>query len=786
MRAGVLTFKSQHQLDALRSRHRFTHVFHHSNQEQILCVPVVADAPRVGSEHEEIRLRDDLDLCAALIGNALLNYLYHKGRQSQGYDPIEIVGNESNENLLAASAPFGAPAWLAMRPLYELCVRAFHFNQQSPSVGLVLDVRPQRIIDLPCDELAAQGVALTGLTVGQFIGHDDVRLAPHFQWQGRVQQVVDDRLLLVDAHGDLKSTEASGARLEPSPLAFDRCLEHVFYEHTSRIKQELERQIAGFLSGPRRLQKLHKVIERLSRLRLEMAPGVTFTIQTFLAQKDGAAFPPTQNAPRPVYVFDAEETRIHSGKDRGLNEHGPYSLHSSVRSFTSTPAPPAHAHTPHPQICVLCQQHRKEQVEQFLQKWLHGIPSTKREKSIFDMGLLGKYRLDNVSLRFFVVPGNSAEAYQRAARASLEQQEQSGRRWNLALVQTDEFLQSLEGEHNPYLMAHAVFLAEQIPSHELPIETVFLRGKPLGYALNSMALAAYVKMGGIPWLLKIHPPKTSHAKMNATSPHPTTTNHAETAPTMQHELVVGLSSASIGSDQLSGNERVIGLTTVLNGDGNYWFSHLTPAVPREDYEAALLATLQATFNHVRSEANWQPGDSVRLVLHVGKTLGNGEINAVKHLVAKFQEYAVEFAFLHVVQDHPHLLFDQKQRGVQDYPSQMMKGAFAPARGGSLQLSEQEVLLCLSGAKEVERPSDGMPRPLLLRLHPDSSFRDMSYLTRQIFAFSCHSWRTFSPAVLPVTLLYANLIAQRLDQLASLSGSTRDVILGRVEPRQWFL
>ena len=51
-----------------------------------------------------------LDLCAALIRNALLNYLCRKGRQSLGYDPIDIVGNESNDNLLATAIPFGGPS----------------------------------------------------------------------------------------------------------------------------------------------------------------------------------------------------------------------------------------------------------------------------------------------------------------------------------------------------------------------------------------------------------------------------------------------------------------------------------------------------------------------------------------------------------------------------------------------------------------------------------------------------------------------------------------------------
>jgi len=129
---GVLEYKNHQHLTSLRVEHRLTHVFHHDGSEQILCVPIVPEAPTLGARSEEIRLHDNLHLCATLISNALLSYFCRKGRQSLGYDPIEIVGNESNESLLAATAPFGCPSWLAIRPLYDLAVRVLHFDQQSP------------------------------------------------------------------------------------------------------------------------------------------------------------------------------------------------------------------------------------------------------------------------------------------------------------------------------------------------------------------------------------------------------------------------------------------------------------------------------------------------------------------------------------------------------------------------------------------------------------------------------------------------------------------------------
>jgi hypothetical protein len=43
------------------------------------------------------------------------------------------------------------------------------------------------------------------------------------------------------------------------------------------------------------------------------------------------------------------------------------------------------------------------------------------------------------------------------------------------------------------------------------------------------------------------------------------------------------------------------------------------------------------------------------------------------------------------------------------------------RGSFMHLSPRETLLALVGPNEVRRPEHGMPSPLLLRLHDDSTF-----------------------------------------------------------------
>ena len=46
--------------------------------------------------------------------------------------------------------------------------------------------------------------------------------------------------------------------------------------------------------------------------------------------------------------------------------------------------------------------------------------------------------------------------------------------------------------------------------------------------------------------------------------------------------------------------------------------------------------------------------------------------------------------------------------------------FAPQRGLYHKLSPREVLLTLTGPSELKRPEDGLPFPVLLRLHRSST------------------------------------------------------------------
>ena len=363
---------------------------------------------------------------------------------------------------------------------------------------------------------------------------------------------------------------------------------------------------------------------------------------------------------------------------------------------------------------------------------------------------------------FFEVDGKSAADYRKAIRQAFKWQTENRQQFDLALVEIEESFHELHGEADPYLIAKAEFLGHQIPVQEFEFETTELPEKRLHYALNNMALATYAKLGGTPWLVQANP-------------------------AIAHELVIGLGSASVGDGRLGERERVVGITTVFSGDGNYCVSTVSKAVAYEDYEKELLESLKDTIERVSKSMNWQPKSHVRLVFHSFKPFRHAEEDAVKKLVGGLGDFQVEYAFVDVVEQHPYILFDRKQNGTRAYDgSGKQKGALAPERGQFMRLSGHETLIVLTGPKELKQSSDGMPSPVLLRLGRGSTFRDLLYLTKQVNTFACHSWRGFDNSPLPVTLGYSNLIARLLGKLGQVSFWNPSQMYGKIGETRWFL
>ena len=721
-------------------------MFRRDGPSNILGIPVTADAPDLTDEKRTIRLKENFSIAAVLARNGFLSYLTSVQRPALKYDPIQFL---ARDEFLHSCLPaeLARPAWMTVRLLYEVAIRPVYFQKRKPFLAAAVNLRTARRADRTVNLLIADGFRPEGsYVVRRKQAYPDTRIEPGIELLGRVARVVGDTLELEDSREGIASVGADEVFLERN--AFDSLLSHYFPSHLAGIKDKLEAVRADLRSGPQKLKRLGAFIEHFTTNPLQVAPGLAVTFSRLMTSDD-KVFPALDTAPKPVYVFDQSATKTSSWHDGGLDRHGPY----TAKVFTPT----------RPHLCVVCQRTQKGRVEQFIHKFVNGISSTGTgaSRNYFEKGLLTKYLLQDVTCEFFFAESPSASAYKAACVSALERHS-SFRKFDLALIQIEESFHDLPIAVNPYFVTKESFLTHQIPVQEFEIETAQKPDKSLAFCLNNMALATYAKLNGIPWLLKGNP-------------------------TIAHELVIGLGSAQINEQRLGSHERFVGITTVFSGDGNYHLSSASKAVPYAGYAEAFKEALRNTIQKVRVDMNWRPKDHVRLIFHASfKRFSHSETDTVRDIIGELTQYEVEYAFVEVSEEHPFLLFDDKAAGKQDFDTKSLKGVYAPTRATMLQLSNRETLLCLTGPGEVKRPQDGLPSPLLLSLHRTSTFTDMTYISRQAFAFSCHSWRTFLPASMPVTIQYSDLIARALGSLAQFERWNPDVMIGKIGKTRWFL
>lgn len=696
-----------------------------------------------------MRLSKEISLVVLLVRKRLADYFTALGRNIRYFAPLQVESNSPADDLLAAvtrgmPAP---PSWLAAKVAYEFDVRIFALEDRIPFPGVTVDVRTVRNIDGTAGEHLGRGLDLIGLFARRKTPLPNSDGLKSTSSLGRIVGVEGSNLKLDGSTDGILSWPLDDACIRSDRESFDRCLLVAYPKDGVALSEKLRIQMTTVRTGPEKMRRLTGLIDYLGKNPIDLLPGVIFKLGPLLESGKTSQFPPIRLAPAPRFVFDPSGNKTDSSKPRGLDNFGAY----TAQTFTPT----------QPNVCVICETRLKGEVEQFLHKFFNGITPGTGKYPPFKKGLMRGYGLEKINPRFFLAESDKASAYRTAAQKALEFQAEGDLKWDLAIVQTSAASHDFNGDDNAYLVTKAAFLGQQIPVQEFEAETMRYQAAQLEYTLSNMALATYAKLGGVPWLIKADP-------------------------TIAHELVVGMGSCLVGAPAAGQQQRLVGITTMFSGDGNYFLSNLSRAVPFDQFKPALLESLKATFQRAIKQFNWQKGDHVRIIFHSFKPMKDEEASAVKALMADFSDYSVEYAFLHLVADHPLLILDREQKGAVDYETRKTKGAMAPSRGYYVSLSKWETLLVLTGPKEVKKSTDGMPSPLLLRLHRDSTFRDLSYLSKQAYAFSDHSWRGFLPVSMPVTISYSQLIARMLGRLNQVSHWNPDAMLGRLGRSRWFL
>jgi hypothetical protein len=631
-----------------------------------------------------------------------------------------------------------------IRPRFELDPRLVELRNGETFIALFMSVGMTWNVIAPLTELQQAGIDLAGLHV--------VRRNPTPEERrlvGKIASVSDETVFLAEAYNNLESIPVNQVWLEGSRTSFSRCLRKLLGSRFGDFENQRYVKEGEFLLGPsldRLLSRMGDMLRQASPVTL--APDLTCTIGERLELTNDDEYK-SLIASNPVeYCFDAAKSKRSSLPWAGLLRYGPYSRDSFSKRT--------------PKVLVVTPDQAAGKVSQFVKVFRDGIQSF--ADSRYPKGFAGTFGLVNPEFITCTVPlldGGSktaAELYRRAVEDHLAAQRDA---YDAALIAILDEHAALPDPVNPYLHGKAALLMNGVPVQEARLSTMTAPHAGLQWSIQNLAVALYAKMGGIPWTV-------AHDL------------------TVDDELVIGMGTAELSGSRFESRQRHIGITTVFRGDGNYLLSNVSRVCTYDDYPAVLRESTLDVLREVKHRNGWRPGETVRVVYHVRKPLKRIEIAAIVNDCIKEvgSEQTIQFAFLTVSQDHPFKLLDSAQKGLIN--KRGCKGALAPERGIIAQLGRFTRLLSTNGPHQIKRPTTPLPSPLLVHLHPESSYRDLAYLTEQALKFTSLTWRSTQPAAQPVTIYYSELIAELLARLQAVPGWSPAVLNSKLRSSRWFL
>ena len=729
----------------LRAEHPHWALWHRG--DDVLAVPVSEGVDPRGEE-VELECGEELRFLSYLVNASLPRHIRHY----EAYRTRPYTFLAQKDELVAAALgavgiqPTALLQGFEIRPRYALEVRLAELRNDQAFLGLFVDIGTRRLVTASLGELVSAGLDLVGLDV---IRREPEPGSPMLV--GRIDSVGDGVVTLSESLAGETTVDAPAVTLEGSSTVFRRCLSQLLGGGYERFEQARRIEEDRLLTGPDLERQIKAMGEFLARNSpLSLAPGLECTIGERIAITNDADYQTVVRASPVEYCFDAAKTKRAQLAWTGIDAHGPFSRETFARKS--------------PRIAVVFPDTVQGPVEAFLRYLRDGI-QPQRGRAAYGGGLAKIYGLANPEFVFVQVPWLRAgdrgvgASYREAIERFLERQESA----DAAIVVLLDEHADLRGVDSPYLTAKALLLMAGIPSQEMRISKVRQRPDSLQWILQNVTLALYAKMGGVPW----------------------TVDHDLT---INDEIVIGIGTAELSGSRFEQRQRFVGITTVFRGDGNYLLNNISREAPYQDYAETLRASTLQVLREIRERNGWQQGDTVRIVCHSAKPLRKvdvGEIvgDCVKELAG---EQTIEFAFVTVGSEHPYKLTDRSQRGLEVRDSAARKGQYAPERGTIVQIGRYQRLLAVNGPRLVKRAGAPLPDPLLVRLHPASDFRDLTYLTEQILKFTSLSWRSTLPVREPVTIYYSELIATLLARFRELPDWSPAMLNTRLRASRWFL
>jgi hypothetical protein len=631
-------------------------------------------------------------------------------------------------------------------PKYELDTKLVELKEGDPFIGIFLRVKTRWEVFAPLDALLEAGINLSGLYVIRREAVEGQRRSV-----GRIGSVCGGVVKLSEAYDDLREIDARDVRLEGSRRSFVHCLKTILGGDYSAFEEARCRHEAKLFTGPDRDQLLDRLGSYFSKNvpPLEIGGGLTASVSGRISVDNEDDFQSCLQAKVVEYCFDTAKTKRNEYSWQGIERFGPFSRDTFPKKS--------------PKILVLFPDTVQGPVENFLRLFRDGVRISGGSR--YEAGFAMIFGLMNPQFVLRRIPWlstparNPAKAYRLAAEEHLTEEETP----DAAIVVVLDEHSRLPDVESPYIQSKAVLLMAGVPVQEIRVPTLSQLPKALQYVNQNVALSLYSKMNGTPWTV-------------------------DQDLTINDELVIGMGTCELSGSRFTEKQRLIGITTVFRGDGNYLLSNVSKECPYGEYPEVLRRSTLDILEEIKTRNGWQPGDTVRIVFHVYKPLKHVEMADImaECVRAMCGEQNVEFAFLTVSHDHPFTVLDKSHRGIKMPYGSGKKAVYVPERGTIIHIGRYTRLLCTNGPRLVKRENAPLPDPLLVHLHPRSTFKSLDYLTEQVLKFTSLSWRSTLPSRKPVTIYYSELIAELLGRLRAVPDWSPAMLNVKLRASRWFL
>jgi len=737
-------------LRELRNKYSSTHVLRRKGKI-IQCVPVT-DSAEVLSEERSFNVKDDFQLARYLVQSALTRVFRSKNLSfTKLFNPTKFV--LENENLMREVLGAGeTSSLLPLYPEYKVESTTILPHRKPAIFGILVKYSVKRLIEATVEELIKKNIDVQNLYITadskEVFAEKIIDAKYRRELAGKIIGIKDSKLKLTD-FSDKDEVDAKTCYLEPSPMNFKHCLASMAPKEYEQTREKIAEQIFKVKGAKNQHERLQKFRDWLSQLSpISCSEDLSFTIMGQIYRAEiGTEAGEYKQLTTPDYVLRPGGSITVKGRiDDAIEEKGPFDTESFPRKRI--------------RMAVIFPRRYKGEVEVFVRQFRDGVVPKTQKKIPFTQGFTRKYHLTGCEFDFYQTDDNEdSKGFKNASLEALR----NPKGHDLAIVVIKEDFHNLHGEENPYIVAKSTFMSQGIPVQEIEIETIRdERGRP--WILNNMALAIYAKLGGIPWVLS-------------------------STQSMTHELIFGIGNSRIQTQRLSEGERIVGITTVFNGDGNYLLYNLSRDVPYEEYQTALLQSLKDCLNEIKARYAWQSGDNVRLIFHQSfKKYRDEEAKAVKTFVETITDFNVEYAFVHISTGHQWTMFDAQSEGTEywEHYKKLTKGQYVPYRGYSIPLGPRAALLTLTGPQQLKTHLQGCPDPILISIHQESTFTSQEYLISQIFKLTFMSWKSFFPSTMPVTISYSDMIAHLMGLLRPLQNWNPEILSTKLRESRWFL